>query len=249
MYEDFDAAMKTAGQAFKAVKYIFKGGAAVAHGLSNGKRADKQSIGKIVLQFFLGYLVWGILMGICSLFVATSSNPYSILIFEGVAILALLAWLAYSIYRIVKAVQHNSLVKNYGDILNAPPELVSDTPSGIIFGRVSGKKNFAYIRKPESLDGHVLVVGGVGSGKSSCVAIPSLLAWNQSVFAIDIKGELYAKTKEQRPHIKVFSPLEEASCGYDPFFTLHTSDNIGQDARAIALAIIPSRLKQKTRFG
>ena len=69
------------------------------------------------------------------------------------------------------------------------------SPCGVVFG----KQEKAYIAKPEELDGHVLVVGGVGSGKSSCVAIPTLKAWNQRIFAIDIKGELYEK---QSPEYK-----------------------------------------------
>lgn len=79
-------------------------------------------------------------------------------------------------------------------------------PHGVVFGR---KDNY-YIVKPEDLDGHVLVVGGVGSGKSSCIAIPTLRGWNESVFAIDIKGELYEKTKDYRPNIKVFESAENS---------------------------------------
>ena len=51
---------------------------------------------------------------------------------------------------------------------------------------------------PESTDGHILIVGGAGSGKTAAVAIPTLMSWKERVFAIDIKGELYEKTKKAR---------------------------------------------------
>ena len=113
--------------------------------------------------------------------------------------------------------------------------ILSTQPRGVMFG----KKDNQYIIKPEELDGHIMVVGGVGSGKSSCIAIPTLRNWSESVFAIDIKGELYEKSKEYRQNIKVFNPLDESSCGYDPFFCLRTSRNPAQEARAIAQAIVP----------
>ena len=111
----------------------------------------------------------------------------------------------------------------------------NNTPHGIVFGR-QGRK---YIVKPENVDSHVLVVGGVGSGKSSCIAIPTLRAWCSSVFAIDIKGELYDKSKYHRPNAKIFNPLDEDSYGYDPFHCLHKSNNPTQEARAISQAVIP----------
>jgi type IV secretion system protein VirD4 len=108
---------------------------------------------------------------------------------------------------------------------------------GVVFGS-QGRK---WICKPEDTDGHVLVVGGVGSGKTSCIGIPTLRAWGSSVFAIDIKGELYEKTKDHRPNIKVFNPLDHGNnaYGYDPLYCLRKSSNPAQEARAIAQAIIP----------
>ncbi|MDL2257607.1 type IV secretory system conjugative DNA transfer family protein [Eubacteriales bacterium OttesenSCG-928-K08] len=113
--------------------------------------------------------------------------------------------------------------------------LTSDTPHGVIFGR----KQHKYIVKPEGIDGHVLTVGGVGSGKSSCIAIPTLKGWNERVFVIDIKGELYENSSKERQAVKVFNPLDEHSCGFDPYYLLKTSHNPPQEAKAIAQAIIP----------
>jgi hypothetical protein len=80
--------------------------------------------------------------------------------------------------------------------------LASSKPRGVFFG---GWHN-QYVVKPEDVDGHVLVIGGTGSGKSSCVAIPTLRNWKGAVFAVDIKGELHENTRQYRENIKLFDP-------------------------------------------
>jgi len=133
---------------------------------------------------------------------------------------------------IVILIRINGLKKEKSNVANP---LRSLRPHGVVFG----KQGKVYIAKPEELDGHVLVVGGVGTGKSSCIAIPTLRSFGESVFAIDIKGELYEKTKGYRPNIKSFNPLDDSSYGYDPYFCLYHSDNSAQEARAIAQAVVP----------
>jgi len=51
----------------------------------------------------------------------------------------------------------------------SPPFELCNT-HGFLFGAKHGED----IIKPENSDGHVLVVGGVGSGKSSCIAISTI---------------------------------------------------------------------------
>ena len=107
---------------------------------------------------------------------------------------------------------------------------------GVFFGKQANR----YIIKPEDMDGHVLVAGIPGSGKSSCVAIPTIRHWKESVFAVDIKGELYEKTKHYRQNIKIFNPQDPNSPYiYDPYISLKNSENPAQEALAIAQAIIP----------
>ena len=115
---------------------------------------------------------------------------------------------------------------------------------GFIFGKLGDK----YITKKEDKDGHILVVGGAGSGKTSCIAIPSLLAWKSTVFCIDIKGELYQNTRHKRLNAKVFDPLSANTFGYDPFYLLKKSDNPAQEARAIAQALVPLPPETKEPF-
>jgi len=103
-----------------------------------------------------------------------------------------------------------------------------------------------FVSKRPGRDGHIVVVGGAGSGKSSCIAIPTLETWNGSIFAIDIKGELsafYEKIDEpnKRPYI-IFDPTNPNSKGFDPFYLLRKSETEGelvQYVRELALSIIP----------
>lgn len=83
--------------------------------------------------------------------------------------------------------------------------------SGVVFGKSNGK----YATMPETTDGHILIVGGAGSGKTAAIAIPTLMSWKERVFAIDIKGELYEKTKKARGEatIKVFNPTDRNAYG------------------------------------
>jgi len=119
-----------------------------------------------------------------------------------------------------------------------PPTMESVTPHGVVFGK-KGKK---FIIKPEEADGNILIVGRPGDGKTSCVAIPTIRAWSGATFCIDIKGELYDKTRTHRKNtkIKVFNPLDNTSCGYNPFHVFGAENtNPVQNARSISQAIIP----------
>ena len=111
-------------------------------------------------------------------------------------------------------------------------KLKSNNTSGFILGD--------NVAKDETEDGHIMVVGGVGSGKSSCIAIPTLHSWGERVFAIDIKGELYEKTKYNGfRNIRLFNPLDPNALGYDPFYLLKRTTDHVQEAQAIAHALIP----------
>ena len=57
---------------------------------------------------------------------------------------------------------------------------------GIIFGI----KNKFKLYSPESEEGHVLVVGGSGLGKTSALLIPTLNSWHGTSFTIDISGDI-----------------------------------------------------------
>jgi type IV secretion system protein VirD4 len=125
-----------------------------------------------------------------------------------------------------------------------PKPMLSKRAEGFVFGQ----KFRSYLVKPEDRDGHILVVGGAGSGKSRYVAIPSIQAWRRRVFAIDIKGELAAKAGDYRPSLKIFNPLKPDACGYDPFFLLSRGGNLAEDMREVVFAIVPKPAEIKDPF-
>ena len=117
--------------------------------------------------------------------------------------------------------------------------LLFSEPTGFVFGRYKGK----WVCRDESSSGHIAICGGPGSGKSASCGICSLLSWgknsNDPVFAIDIKGELYAKTKHQRPNSKVFSLTLPEAYGFNPFYLIDEKGNIIEQIKSIADILIP----------
>jgi len=120
------------------------------------------------------------------------------------------------------------------------------TPNcGFVFGRdIDGY----FVVKHENKDGHIMVVGGVGTGKSTCIVMPTIRAWKSRIFAIDIKGELSDYAKKYRPRIKVFNPQDKRAYGYNPYAFLRGSTNLTQEVRAIAQAVIPLPPETKDPF-
>lgn len=110
-----------------------------------------------------------------------------------------------------------------------------------IHGVVFGKEKDKYYMKDEQEKGSILVVGGSRSGKTSGIAIPTLKSWKGGIFAIDIKGELYETTAQDRniDFVKRFNPCDSTACSYNPFASLEKARNITQEVKNIALAIIP----------
>ena len=63
--------------------------------------------------------------------------------------------------------------------------------------------------------------------------------WKNRAFVIDVKGELFRKTKKARGEdtIKVFNPSDISACNYDPYCIL--KNNLCDSAHEIAENIIP----------
>lgn len=116
--------------------------------------------------------------------------------------------------------------------------------SGVYFGQKDGHD----IGKKMSLDGHVIVFGGSGSGKSSCIAIPTLNRWDGAIFAIDIKdgGELEKKSQSLSPS-HIFRPGDPCSLGYDPFWFVD-KEKPENSLREIAYTLIPTNAKNPHDF-
>lgn len=105
--------------------------------------------------------------------------------------------------------------------------------AGIVFGKM-GKR---LITKPPEVEGHTLVVGGTGTGKSRGCVIPTLLKWEGSALVMDIKGELSKITGDRRREhgaVYIFDPEGGGHC-YDPIQLCTTVDQ----AQDLARNLIP----------
>lgn len=108
------------------------------------------------------------------------------------------------------------------------------TGDGIVFGKLDNH----LITKPPKVEGHTLIVGGTGTGKSRGVVIPTLFLWNESAFVIDIKGELSKITKANRAKfgkVYIFAPEKENCSCYDPIKLCTTVEQ----AQTLARTLIP----------
>jgi len=104
--------------------------------------------------------------------------------------------------------------------------------NGIVFGKRSG----SLVEKPPQIEGHALVVGGTGTGKSRGIAIPTLLRWQGAALVVDIKGELSNLTAGARPgKVFIFDPEGEGD-PYDPLLEAKTIDG----AQELARTLIPN---------
>ena len=143
-----------------------------------------------------------------------------------------------------------------------PPEQMQRSlarDSGFFFGGMNQFGPDSYIAIPQGEEGHILMTGGSGSGKSS-MAKAALATWDGAICAADIKGELsecYERLSEKllragiisRSYI-IFDPTQEDGPAYDPFWwLLHDHEaNLVSNIDEIALAIIPSLPDEKEPF-
>lgn len=130
-----------------------------------------------------------------------------------------------------------------GAVIPDELDLTISSDSGFYFGTTDEKNG--YTGKPASDDGHILIAGTPGSGKTMGLVLPTLMTWRGSQVLIDVKGDLRHQWKKANSYhhkkMMIFSPGKEYSCCYDPFMQLR---NCGEDrvlgyARDLALALIP----------
>lgn len=128
-------------------------------------------------------------------------------------------------------------------------KLISVKPTGIIFGKYKHR----YVCKRPDEDGHVIILGGSGSGKSSTVIIPMLLC-NEDIgsFCIDIKGELSYKASDYTDsNTVIFNPLNRFSYGYDVFYAISdnsSSQELYEVVQNIVYSLISISASEKNPF-
>lgn len=87
--------------------------------------------------------------------------------------------------------------------------------NGIIFG-----KPFPFFRvySPSNDEGHIIVLGGSGLGKTTSLLIPTLRSWKGAVFCIDISGDICLNIPGEK---LVFDPFgANGTIPYNPFYLI-----------------------------
>ena len=116
---------------------------------------------------------------------------------------------------------------------------------GIVVGRLG--RRLLVDRK----DRHALVYAPSGTGKSSCLVIPTLLRWTGSLLAFDVKGELWQRTAGYRlsrgQRVLRFDPtLRRGSASYNPLLAIPRSEEDVAGAQDVADVLVNPEGRETT---
>ena len=104
---------------------------------------------------------------------------------------------------------------------------------GILFGKKFGLLAYS----PEQDEGHILVLGPSGTGKTSALLIPTLRSWQGTALVVDISGDISANVNT--PNKIVFDPTAESCIPYDVFASINAvPDETEQQERLEQLAYL-----------
>ena len=104
---------------------------------------------------------------------------------------------------------------------------------GILFG----KKLSLLAYSPEQDEGHILVMGPSGTGKTSALLIPTLRSWQGTALVVDISGDISANVNT--PNKIVFDPTAENCIPYDVFAAINAvTDETERQERLEQLAYL-----------
>ncbi len=212
----------------------------------------KGLIGTIIHFFLVGYIYKSIIAVIFTIFSGLDSNisklikednvwdPRMLFFIAFLAVLSIGAFIlqivgtarASKVYKKAQEQKYQTFGKARFSEIDEVLKAGLEGP-GIVFGKI-GKK---IITKPPKVEGHSLIVGGTGTGKTRGVVIPTLLKWEGSAVVVDIKGELSEITgsrREKYGKVYIFDPEFGGHC-YNPI-ELCTSIDEAQD---LARTLIP----------
>ena len=104
---------------------------------------------------------------------------------------------------------------------------------GILFGKKFGLLAYS----PEQDEGHILVLGPSGTGKTSALLIPTLRSWQGTALVVDISGDISANVNT--PNKIVFDPTAENCIPYDVFDSINAvTDETERQERLEQLAYL-----------
>lgn len=94
---------------------------------------------------------------------------------------------------------------------------LNDWAHGILVGRRFGLVAYS----PEQDEGHILVMGPSGTGKTSALLIPTLRSWQGTALVVDISGDISSHVDV--PNKIVFDPTSGDCIPYDVFYAVDTA--------------------------
>lgn len=104
---------------------------------------------------------------------------------------------------------------------------------GILFGKKFGLLAYS----PEQDEGHILVMGPSGTGKTSALLIPTLRSWQGTALVVDVSGDISANVNT--PNKIVFDPTAENCIPYDVFAAINAvTDETERQERLEQLAYL-----------
>lgn len=104
-------------------------------------------------------------------------------------------------------------------------------------GVLLGKKFGLLAYSPEQDEGHILVMGPSGTGKTSALLIPTLRSWQGTVLVVDISGDISANVHTENKII--FDPTAMDCMPYDVFASIDAApDDTERQERLEQLAYL-----------
>lgn len=104
---------------------------------------------------------------------------------------------------------------------------------GILFGKKFGLLAYS----PEQDEGHILVLGPSGTGKTSALLIPTLRSWQGTALVVDISGDISANVHTENKII--FDPTAADCIPYDVFASIDAApDDTERQERLEQLAYL-----------
>ncbi|MBQ5663228.1 MAG: type IV secretory system conjugative DNA transfer family protein, partial [Bacteroidaceae bacterium] len=101
---------------------------------------------------------------------------------------------------------------------------------GIIFGRIWLTPYVIY--SPCTAERHILVLGGSGLGKTSSLLVPTLRAWKDGAFVVDISGDISSNV--ECVNKLVFEPENPQTIPYDVFAPIDQLSSLDEQDEALA---------------
>lgn len=114
-----------------------------------------------------------------------------------------------------------------------------DNARGILFG--TDKRQITY--SPTNDEGHIIVFGGSGTGKTSALLIPTLRSWDGTSFTIDIAGDICKNVN--MPNKLIYEPDNPQSIPYNIFGAIDclcTDDDQNEALEQLAFLLMPDNI-------